>query len=295
MKNESVKPVIGIYHNKDLDGICSGAIIKKKYPHATMIGWDYGEPIPEELVDCDCEVIMADISFPMKDMDRVAKWVGKNYFTWIDHHKTAIEDYRTSGILGIDAFVKEGVAACELTWIILIDEPIPYVVRLLGAYDTWRQNDPNMDWDAEILPYQYGMRSIVGLSVDSMVEYLDQIPKPIEVLPIISAGKAILIYQNQQNQMIAEQAAFAAILWGHIAICLNTQTHGSAAFHGVYAPENYELMLTYCYDGKGNWKFSLRTTYDHIDVSKIAKLYGGGGHAKAAGFSVKNLEEVFGQ
>lgn len=39
----------------------------------------------------------------------------------------------------------------------------------------------------------------------------------------------------------------------------------------------------------------MKNDHDNIDVSAIAKQYGGGGHAKAAGFSVKNLEEVFGQ
>lgn len=294
MKNNSVKPVIGIYHNKDLDGICSGAIIKKKYPHATMIGWDYGEPIPEELVDCDCEVIMSDISFPMEDMARVAKWVGDNIFTWIDHHKTAIEDYRASNILGIDAVLKEGISACELTWMILFGEPMPYAVRLLGAYDTWRQNDQNMDWEAEILPYQYGVRSIVGLSVDKMLKHLDGLTV-MEALPVISAGRSILLYQQQQCQMVAEKAAYERRLWGYVAICLNAQNHGSMAFHGIYTPEDYEIMVTYCFDGRGKWKFSLRTTHDNIDVSEIAKQYGGGGHAKAAGFSVHSLVEVFGQ
>lgn len=37
----------------------------------------------------------------------------------------------------------------------------------------------------------------------------------------------------------------------------------------------------------GMVKGSLRTTHDSVDVSKIAKLMGGGGHTKAAGFSVK--------
>ena len=37
----------------------------------------------------------------------------------------------------------------------------------------------------------------------------------------------------------------------------------------------------------GTVKGSLRTTSELIDVSKIAKLLGGGGHMKAAGFSVK--------
>ena len=34
-------------------------------------------------------------------------------------------------------------------------------------------------------------------------------------------------------------------------------------------------------------KGSLRTTHPETDVSKIAQLFGGGGHAKAAGFSIK--------
>ncbi|MBI2050577.1 MAG: bifunctional oligoribonuclease/PAP phosphatase NrnA [Parcubacteria group bacterium] len=37
----------------------------------------------------------------------------------------------------------------------------------------------------------------------------------------------------------------------------------------------------------GTVKGSLRTTHELIDVSQIAKLMGGGGHAKAAGFTVK--------
>lgn len=39
-------------------------------------------------------------------------------------------------------------------------------------------------------------------------------------------------------------------------------------------------------DGAGKVKGSMRTTRDDIDVSKIAKTFGGGGHKKAAGFEV---------
>lgn len=38
--------------------------------------------------------------------------------------------------------------------------------------------------------------------------------------------------------------------------------------------------------GDGKIKGSLRTTRGNIDVSKIAKIFGGGGHKKAAGFSL---------
>ncbi|PJA92711.1 MAG: hypothetical protein CO133_01700, partial [Candidatus Komeilibacteria bacterium CG_4_9_14_3_um_filter_37_5] len=34
-------------------------------------------------------------------------------------------------------------------------------------------------------------------------------------------------------------------------------------------------------------KGSLRTTKDHIDVARLAKELGGGGHQKAAGFTIE--------
>ncbi len=39
-------------------------------------------------------------------------------------------------------------------------------------------------------------------------------------------------------------------------------------------------------DGKGEIKGSLRTLSDDIDVSKLAQFFGGGGHRRAAGFSI---------
>ena len=49
----------------------------------------------------------------------------------------------------------------------------------------------------------------------------------------------------------------------------------------------------------GTFKGSFRTTHDHVDVSAFAKLFGGGGHKKAAGFTVEGplelaLDTVFG-
>lgn len=45
----------------------------------------------------------------------------------------------------------------------------------------------------------------------------------------------------------------------------------------------------------GTIKGSLRTTQDNIDVSKFARIFGGGGHKKAAGFAIKGrIEEIKG-
>jgi phosphoesterase RecJ-like protein len=53
---------------------------------------------------------------------------------------------------------------------------------------------------------------------------------------------------------------------------------------------NYTLLATE--DGKGNIKGSLRTRKDDLNLSDMAGKYGGGGHKKASGFTVKgNLEK----
>lgn len=60
-------------------------------------------------------------------------------------------------------------------------------------------------------------------------------------------------------------------------------------------PESKVALLLYDY-GDGRIKGSLRTEKDNVDVSKIAKEYGGGGHKRAAGFKVegKVVEETDG-
>ena len=58
-------------------------------------------------------------------------------------------------------------------------------------------------------------------------------------------------------------------------------------------PESKVALLLYDY-GDGRIKGSLRTEKDDVDVSQIAKEYGGGGHKRAAGFKIegKVVEET---
>lgn len=52
-----------------------------------------------------------------------------------------------------------------------------------------------------------------------------------------------------------------------------------------HVPEaRFCILLTE--DMRGNIKGSMRTLGDDVDLSKIAKLFGGGGHKKAAGFTI---------
>ncbi len=56
-----------VYHSRDLDGYCSGAIVKKKYPDAVLIGFDYGQGLQKliELIPKGEDTIMVDVSLPI--------------------------------------------------------------------------------------------------------------------------------------------------------------------------------------------------------------------------------------
>ncbi|HAO81568.1 TPA: hypothetical protein DCQ82_02560 [Candidatus Veblenbacteria bacterium] len=50
--------------------------------------------------------------------------------------------------------------------------------------------------------------------------------------------------------------------------------------------EGYRAIMVLKEKPEGTVKGSLRTTRDDVDVAAVAKLFGGGGHKKAAGFSL---------
>lgn len=289
--------MICVYHNKDLDGYCSGAIVKKKFPDALMLGWDYGKPFPFEGVDPIGEdIILIDISFPMPDMFELAE-VAKS-LTWIDHHISAINDYNNFPVeqrrgASITAVLENGVAACEGGWKYLFpDEFMPTAVMLAGKYDTWRNQD-KYDWENAILPFQFGMRMFCSSPETFPPELLDWYDTVTDnpCYKIIHDGKLILTYQKTQNER-ACKSSFEIEFEGLRAICLNNGGANSQVFDSVYDETRHDVMIPFLFTGK-HWTFSLYATKDAVDCSVIAKSKGGGSHKKAAGFQLKELPEEF--
>ncbi len=302
--------MIAIYHSRDLDGIASGRIIKEKYPHATLVGYHYGEqfdiipPTNESpgiltingvyyYVSPDTHIIMADVSLPMEKMEVLFK---NFFFRWMDHHASAIKDFEDYfGVvaakpghkfspmekldlgegIGVDqglAYLIDGTAACVITYGALFGEAIPMGIDLLGDYDVWNNKDENY-WNNSVMPFQYGMR---GHTVENFPWESMFILGEIEAIK--EKGKIILEYQQEQDS-IAAKGAFEVEFEGYRAIAMNTTRFNSQAFDST---PGYDLMIPFRFDGK-EWAYSLYTTKE-IDCSALAKKYGGGGHKKAAGF-----------
>ena len=294
---------ICFYHSRDLDGFTSGAIIKRKFPDCKLVGYDYGQPFPSDVLSMQNNIIMVDVSLSMEQMFFVAGRV--NSFTWIDHHVSAITEYNAvlkiidENRPPIIAILENGIAACEIAWKHYYpDEHMPTAVKLLGQYDTWRNAD-RFNWENAVLPFQFGMRQICNSPETFPFPLIAQYASPknmnhVEsaVGSIIKDGMIILDYQAKVSELACRKGAFEYEIDGYRAICLNQGGANSDMFKSVYDGDKHDIMMPFYFNGK-QWIASMYTLKEGIDVSKIAKARGGGGHAKAAGFEFDGLGDVF--
>jgi len=272
------------YHKLDLDGHCSGALIKLEFPECEMIGIDYGDEWVWNIKPAEV-VIMADFCLqPFSDMLKLNDMCN---FVWIDHHKTAIEAYKENlsaikhSKVPIKGLRRDGTGACALVWEYLHESSPPYLVQLLAKYDVFNHEDKNT------LPFQYGMRleHTDPSTKEGMITWKQLIKgNQVENLTrfIIMDGNAVLKYEKQYNAKYAYNA-FETIFENKKCIIINKLLANSMLFDSVWDPDKYAAMIAFGWTGK-NWKVSLYTAKNDVDVSAIAKKHGGGGHAGAAGF-----------
>lgn len=281
------------YHNSDLDGHCSGVLVKIEYPECEMIGINYGDEFPWDSIKNDETVYMVD--FSLQPFEKMIKLNQKCNLIWIDHHKTAIDEYIKwfnrghfmGGMRSID------YSACELVhkYIYLSsDNNIPYFIRLLGRYDIW-----DLDWDNNVLPFQMGMRNY---DTDPVLDkVIDNVWKPLLnennnskkafLNKIIKKGKIILNYQNKYNERYFNVAAFETEFNFYKSIAINKALCNSKVFDTIKNRFKYDLFITFYRSKNNKWIISLYS--NTVDVGRLAKKYGGGGHAGAAGFVCDEL------
>jgi len=279
-----------IFYHVDLDGHASGAILQRHLErnNPEMISIDYNDPFPWEKINKDTNVWMADFSLdPWEDMVRLRQQAGR--LTWIDHHKTSIDSYKqhlkSRGKL-IRGIRVDGEAACSLCWKFTHEgtDP-PKSIYLAAVYDVWI-------WQGVegAIEFQHGSRIF---ETDPGTEegrlFWDEIfnsPRK-KTEEVIQMGKALIPYRERSNRKFMKSSAFETEIDGLKVIAVNRKGN-SQQFNSVWNPEKHTAMLTFAWQ-KGSWFVSLYTDRKDIDVSVIAKRYGGGGHRCAAGFQIKEL------
>jgi hypothetical protein len=310
-----------IYHSADFDGIFCREIARKFLPPDTeFIGWDFGDsPLPSEVLDgmsAEGNTIYV-MDLPIDQLFGF-KWHGPdnsdsrtkcimlglaNLF-WIDHHKTNIETHP----IEFAGYRIDGVAACRLAWQWFtmhgdghqgdylaekqdfIDRKVsePWAVQLAGEYDIWDKRDP----DAEL--FQFGLKSRELTEADwyymlLIVNDLSITPKITEEL--LESGKPLQYARAKEYAEVIQQQGFTLKWEGLTFLACNSHELDirSQLFEAGIKPEHDGLIgFTFC---GHDWRVSLYGVpgKPDIDLSWIAKKYGGGGHRQACGFRRKEL------
>lgn len=343
--NKNINKVI-VFHHDDMDGQVSAKIAEHFIREGSEnkdieiklyeVGYSKEVRIDVNEFNKNTLVVILDWSFHLTVFDDLVHMVGYENIIWIDHHKTAIDNYKQyPGIYLIDGIRYVGLCATELTYqffkqslrhipedynIIPVPpyeaknystEPVqnaiiePLCLYLVGEWDMFRYSEEE----------QYVKHFSAGYLVKrpQMDDYSDEAKKFWELFytqntlydamygedeymkytnNIMEAGETINGYIHIINKRTIISYAFPAMIDKFPkleCVAVNTSSRSSLVFNNVR--DKFHVGICYTFNGRFMCYSIYRLGKDPdilIDVSEIAKCYGGGGHPGAAGFNTEH-------
>lgn len=258
-----------IYHKNCADGFAAALAVKtwadENHLTCEFIPAHYGDTPPDVTGKA---VYIVDFSYPR---DVLIEMHSKALsLRVIDHHKSAQKDCEGLSFCIFD-MEKSGAV---LTWLTLFNtKPVPQLFEYIQDRDLWQ-------W--EMIHSKAVSAALQMLKHDFIVwgHYLSdqQIPK------LIDRGHTIIRYQRRciEKSIAPDNVAMIEIA-GHTVPCINT-THLISEIGNELA-KGHPFCAMY-FETANKRIYSLRSDKNGIDVSEIAKLFGGGGHYHAAGFFI---------
>ena len=269
-----------LYHGGGcVDGFtASWASWKRLGDTATYIPCTYNRR-PKPLCDLPdgSDVYILDYSFARADLE--AAHARMNLLRVVDHHVSAQRDLEGLDYCHFDS-TKSGA---YLAWEAFHPGvEVPRFVKLVSDRDLWIFDDPDT-----ILLHA----ALTSFPMNDFKLWSD-LADDLEIT--LLEGRILLRQSKIQIKSICDKATMATFNIGFnaykVVVC-NATSHWSDVGNDLllaYPDAEFAAVFSTIYDRDTNKfvnKWSLRSRKDGVDVSKIAALFGGGGHEPAAGFS----------
>lgn len=237
------------------------------------------------------KVFVVDFSFPKHVMQHIFATAAET--VWIDHHKSAFEmwieryepgmKYTKSKHPNVTILLDDRRSGAYLTWKYLNRDRrnhIPTLFTLIDDRDRWQ-------WKLK------GTREVHCALMSMRPWSFGQWAK-LSIYSLLDAGARIAAAEDAQIASLIENVQPIHIpmddeiigMFDNLrkGLACNTSMHVSEIGHRMY--EKCETFGCCWWAGKrGDVYISLRSADAGMDVSQIAKRYGGGGHRNAAGFT----------
>ena len=273
--------ILVIYHGNCADGFTSAWVAKNYFAShrnvldITYLAGFYGEPPPD--VSPYKRVFLLDFSYKRPVLLELATKNPLVQFEIIDHHKTAQEDLVAlpDNVHTIFDMNESGASLAHKFF--FPDHAMPDIVTLVKDRDLWKFDDPRSK------PFAAGLFAR-NYTFEDWYEASDNVEK------VVEEGEAILKKHFKDIEELMPKTCTRLVLYdGEQSYVVNGYNlpYTLSSDVGNIAAEKSSNPFGCCYWIDGEYvQFSLRSIDSKVDVSKIAKYYGGGGHRNAAGFKV---------
>lgn len=274
-----MKPLV-IYHGNCADGFSAAWCFWRKYRDACDYLAGVYQQDPPDVTGRD--VYLVDFSYKRAVVEQMLAQA--NSVCLIDHHKTAIEDLQplfmqdswTGEPKQLAHFTDLNRSGATLAWDYLFPgESRPLLLGHVEDRDLWRfKLAGTREIQAFVFSHEYTFEQWDRLMSAGQVE----------LLQMTAAGAAIERKHHKDVAELVKVCQRRMTIAGHdVPVASLPYTLVSDAAHEMAQGQPFAA----CYwDTAAGRTFGLRATDDGLDVSEVAKQYGGGGHAKAAGFTV---------
>lgn len=260
-----------LYHGSCMDGTGAKYAAWKKFgDKAQYIAVYYGKS-PPCIIDSGAEVYIVDFSYSKETLEQL-RLIHKSVVV-LDHHKTAEEALR-------------GVPDCV------------FDMNKSGAVLAWEYFHPGVEvpaillhiQDRDLWKFKLDGTKEVGAALHLLEGDMEQWDVYIKadqkgINGLLSSGTALIRSDNLKVKSAIKSKVKVLKFLGYKIGAINANELISEIGAGIYNSKNLQVdfAMMYCLTPENEVLFSLRSRPD-FDVSEVAKKYGGGGHAQAAGF-----------
>ena len=260
-----------IYHKACNDGLTSAAIAYNYVPEAEYIPGQYGDTLPDFTGET---ILIVDFSISKKSL---LKLMINNTIYFVDHH---LPSYELKDCFSAPHFYHVDKAYCGALnlWRLIngTSSDVPKIVQYVNDRDLWENKLPlhkevfhGLSMESKTVPH---WNSLLTLNTDEIRH------------EIITVGNTLKKKITNQIQYLSTRSYIKEFIIDdnhYKVIYVNSPFHQSDLGNYLVTNNDVDFAAVFSFNGEDT-VFSLRGK-DKVDLSKIASLYGGGGHFNASG------------
>lgn len=286
-----------LYHNNCTDGLAAAYCAWKVLPkETTFIPVNYSQAFPKLDITPEDNVYIVDFCYPFEVLQKSLPKGCR--VVVLDHHKTAQQDFEK--IVNHEDWVGTGSfdlnkSGAMLAWEWFMDgKDPPAIIQHVQDRDLWKFELPAT---ADVIAGLRAFKDSHKFEVFDTLVYDDKGSFNTEMVKKLSSIGSVLNEKSAKdcNEFARKgsEKVRAVIFHGHKTALYNTTTLISEIGAAVLrSGQCYDVSMSFFVTSDLKMVFSLRS-HDkggNVDVAKIAKGFGGGGHTNAAGFTMELKE-----